>query len=325
VIDADVVNTNHLGSDRFHVRAALNADLVGLTALVDQPEIMLEVQISLDGGASFTSLIQGEVDQVELDPIGGVVEFSGRDLSAGLIEARTQEIFANKTSSEIAGILAARHGLLVDAQATTTPVGRYWELEHDRIVLNQFGRATTEWDLLVTLAQHEQFDVWVSGTTLHFRPPVTVMAPLAVLRPQAMAGGAANVSALRMERCLTLASALQVTVKSWNSLKGTAFTQTASSGSPGGRARNYVYVVPNLTPDDALAFAQARLGELAQHERVISVEMPGELTLMPRGMVRVEGTFTAFDQSYWIDRVERHVSMTHGFTQSLRAKNGSVG
>jgi hypothetical protein len=216
--------------------------------------------------------------------------------------------------------------LAADVQATSTPVGRYWELEHDRIVLNQFARATTEWDLLVTLAQHEAFDVWVTGTTLHFRPPVPVVAPQAVLRPVATPGGPANVSALRMERALTLAGDIAVTVKSWNSLKASAFTQTARRSAGGaGKAQNYVYVMPNLMPDDALAFAQARLGELARHERVITAEMPGELLLMPRGMLQVEGTNTDFDQSYWIDRVDRHLSMAHGFSQIVQARNSSGG
>ena len=50
-------------------------------------------------------------------------------------------------------------------------------------------RATTEWDLLATLAGWEGFDVWVSGTTLHFRPPDTLTPP-PVLSAAATADGA---------------------------------------------------------------------------------------------------------------------------------------
>jgi hypothetical protein len=62
---------------------------------------------------------------------------------------------------------------------------------------------------------------------------------------------------------------------------------------------------------------------LTRHERVITADMPGELGLAPRMMVRVEGTFTDFDQTYWIDRVERRLSLANGFTQTVHARNAS--
>ncbi len=144
--EAEVLSNNHYAADRFRVRAAASQLPPGLMSEV---EIMLEIQASLDAGGNFTRLILGAVDTLDLDPVSGTLDLSGRDLAAGLIETRTQETFANQTSSEIATTLAGRHGLEPDVQATTTPVGRYWQLEHDRIVLDQFARATTEWDLLV--------------------------------------------------------------------------------------------------------------------------------------------------------------------------------
>jgi phage protein D len=319
-IEASVISNNHFAADRFRVTLAPVP-----TALAATVAITLDVQFSLDGGASFTSLVQGAVDTLELDPVRGTLSLSGRDLTAALIEARTQDTFANQTSSEIATILAGRHNLTANVTATTTPVGRYWELEHDRLVLNDFSRATAEWDLLVTLAQHEGFDVWVSGTTLYFQPPQPTNAPQAVLRPVATGSGPVNVISLRLERALTLAGAIRVTVKSWHSRLGSACVQTASSAgaSGGGNPLSYVYVVPNLTPDQALNLAQQRLAELTQHERVVSAEMPGDVSLAPRMMLRLEGTGTDFDQNYWIDEIERQLSVEHGFTQRLRAKNSS--
>jgi phage protein D len=316
-IEASVTSNNHYAADRFHVTLAPIPVTLAATAA-----ITLEVQFSLDGGASFSSLVQGVVDMLDLDPVQGTLTLIGRDLTATMIETRTQDTFANQTSSEIATTLAGRHGLAANVAATTTPVGRYWELEHDRLVLNEFSHATTEWDLLVTLAQHEGFDVWVGGNTLNFQPPLASNAPQAVLRPMATETGSVNVMSLRLERALTLAGAIEVTVKSWHSRQGSTCMQTASNGGAG-NPLSYVYVVPNLTPDQALNLAQKRLAELTQHERVVSVEMPGELALAPRMMLRLEGTGTDFDQSYWIDEIERHLSVRHGFTQRLRAKNSS--
>jgi hypothetical protein len=139
----------------------------------------------------------------------------------------------------------------------------------------------------------------------------------------ATGAGPANVTALRLERSLVLAGPITVTVKSWQSRQRTAIVQTASSGGSGGNPRNYVYVVPNLTPDAAARFAQNRLAELTRHERVVIADMPGELVLTPRVPIAVAGTRTAFDQLYWIDEIERSLHWRHGFTQRIRARNFS--
>jgi phage protein D len=271
---------------------------------------MLELQFSLDGGTSFESAITGLVDAVDYDANAATIGFSGRDLSAALIEARTQETFANQTASEIAELLARRHGLSAQVTATTTPAGRYWELEHDRLTMNAFTQATVEWDLLVSLAQHEAFDLWISGTTLYFQPQQD--ATPVVIRPE-------NCVSLRLERALTLAGDVEVIVKSWHSRGGIGCTQSARRRGSGKAAR-YIYVVPNLTPDQALTLAQRRLNELTRHERVVVAELPGDMVLTPRMALALEGTATGFDTNYRIDEIERSLSPGHGFVQRVRAR-----
>jgi hypothetical protein len=75
--------------------------------------------------------------------------------------------------------------------------------------------------------------------------------------------------------------------------------------------------------DDALKLAQQKAAELAQHERVWEATMPGDLTLDPRSMIQLIGTETDFDQLYFIDTIERHLSLERGFVQHVRAKNTS--
>lgn len=318
--DATVTSTGFFGADRFRVRAALMGDAA---IWADTPSLFMDVQMALSPLGGFVSLVQGQADSVTLDPLAGTVTIEGRDLSAALMQARTQETFANQTSSDIATVLAGRHGLSASVQATTTPVGRYWELEHDRLTLNAAGRSTTEWDLLVTLAQHEAFDVWVSGTTLYFRPPDLLTSP-AVLNAAANFAGPANVTSLRLDRELTFAGDIVVTVKSWHSRAGTACVQTAQTQRGASSSQSYVYVVPNLTPDAALQFAQNKLAELTAHELVVTAEMPGEFGLWPRAQVQLAGTDTIFDTVYRIDEVERRLHAKHGFSQRLRARASST-
>ena len=321
-VSARVVSNNHYAADRFSLVAALGD--TPAAAWMSSDVMLVEIGIALDGRAE--SLVQGEVDQIEMDAVRGLVFLSGRDLTARLIEARTQESFANRTASEIATLLAGRRGLSAAVTATTTPVGRYWQLQRDRITLDQFSRATTEWDLLVTLAGLEGFDVWVAGSSLHFRPSEEAPGPGFVLRARPGPYGAANVTGLRLERALTLARDIEVVVKSWNSRQQQAFIRTARRRRSGGRAeqvQRHVYVVPNLTPDEALKLAQHKLAELTRHERVVVAEMPGELAMKPRLRLRLAGTGTDFDQDYWIDEIDRTLHTSRGFSQTVRARNAS--
>ncbi len=324
VIEAEVTANNHFASDRFSARIALGIDVLATAPFWASAQgILVDVQFSLDG-IRFQSLIQGLADSVVLDPVASLVRIEGRDLTASLIEARTQEAFTNRTSSEIATLLAQRHGLIPAVTPTTTPVGRYYQNEHDRITLNQFSRATTEWDLLVFLARQEGFDVFVQQTTLFFEP-MQQASEVRVIQPT-------DLSNLRLQRSLTLARDIEVTVKSWNSRQKNAFAQTAKASgrrSSGGAGlgpqppQRYVLVRPNLTPDQALQLAQRKLAELTQHERVIEATMPGELTLTPRSQIMLAGTGTEFDQAYFVDVIERSLSPRGGFIQRIRAKNTS--
>ena len=133
---------------------------------------------------------------------------------------------------------------------------------------------------------------------------------------------------LRLERSLTLARDIEVAVKSWNSRQNNAFVQRARASGVGGSRRSttpqrYVFVQPNLTPDDALKFAQRKLAELTRHERSIRIMMPGDLALTPRSLITLEGTGTEFDQSYYVDVIERRLHQNTGLTQHVLARNTS--
>ena len=196
-IEAEVVSNNHYAADRFRARLALDADPGAIGFWSTAGQILLDIRFGLDGAT--ISAIQGAVDRVEIDPIQRVLRLDGRDLTARLIEARTQESFVNRTASEIAESLAVRHGLASQVTATKTQVGRYYQNEHDRITLGQFSRAITEWDLLTWLARQEGFDAYVQGTTLHFGLPRQNATQRMI--------GPMDVLSLRLERALTLARA----------------------------------------------------------------------------------------------------------------------
>ena len=319
-IEASVLSAGGFSADFFRVRAALMGDAAAWAA---STAVAIDVQIAPGPLGGFVSLVQGNTDAIAIDPIAGELRLEGRSYAAQLIETRIQEIFANRTASEIATILAARHALTPDVQPTATPVGRYWELEHDSVSLDAGARVSTEWDLLATLAGWEGFALWVSGTTLHFRPAPPSL-PLPVLSTTATPAGLPDFAALRLERALSFAGDIVVMVKSWHSRMGAGTVQTASTNRGAAATQTYVYVVPNLTPEAALQLAQMRLAELCSHELLLQAELPGEVALLPRGQFQLVGTGTLFDCVWQIDEVERRISLREGFREFLRARASSA-
>lgn len=308
---AEVVSCGHYAADRFRISAALTAADPGFWSSVT--ELLVEIRFSADGAE--VSAITGEADSLEIDPLQGIVKLEGRDLSARLIEARTSETFANRTASEIASLLASRHELSAAVVPTTTPVGRYYQSERDQVTLDQFSRTTTEWELLTVLGQIEGYDVWVNGSILYFMPAPPGPVPVLVNMTDCLE--------LRLERALTLARDIEVTVKSWSSHQQQATVQTArASGTFGrGRTQQYVYVRPNLMPSDAARAAARVLADISRHERVASILVPGDLTLSTRDLVCLSGTGTDFDTTYRLVELERRIDWHSGYLQRLRLQS----
>ncbi len=306
VIEGEVSGNSHLAANRFRLRLALDASGAALWT-AGPPQV--SIQFGLDG--AWAEMMLGQVDFVEIDPIRQEVSVDGRDLTALFIEARTQETFQNQTASDIASLLAGRHGLAANVTATSLPVGRDFQSQHARTTLDQHARVTTEWDLLTRLAQQEGFDIWVDGRTLNFMPPAP--GPAVVVSP-------ADCLSMRLEQTLGLQGDLSVAVRSWDCRGLTSISQTASLGGVAGSVPNYVIVRPNVTADAAQSLAEQVLTDMAQHAMCIDFEMPGELTFQPRGAVQLASTGTPFDGLYVISDVERRISFEGGFTQHVRAR-----
>ncbi len=379
VLSVDVHSNNWFQADTFSADLALNADPAfgaafwGDDARATPDSMIVDIQVDVGGGP--VSLFVGQVDHIEIGLESGVVSLTGRDLAARLMETKTQETFPNHTSSQIAQMLADKHKLTADIDPTTTFVERFYSQDHTKITAAQFSRTTTEWDLLCDLARHEGFDVWVSGTTLHFKQPAAPTAsPYTIAwTPTQVAGGFGQVQAntvvgLKLERALTLAKDIEVEVRGWHTRQnkansgkvrkvrhttlpdgtvvvkppaaptveqvtkivravgGKAAGAIPSGTQAGTSTQRYVFVRPNISETAALDLAYKLLAEISQHERLISWEAPGNLTLTARTPVRLQGTGSTWDSggdnpAYSIDSIDRHVSFEAGLKVTVRGKN----
>jgi phage protein D len=241
---AEVTNNSHFTSDKFRVDCALSAMPAGYGASYWADSVNDRVQISMGTGTgSVAPYILGQIDNAEMDQVRQVLTLTGRDLSAVFLDTQTTQKFQNQTSSQIATMLAAKHGLQANVAATMTPVGTYYTT--DRVNL---ARKQSEWDLLIFLAQHEGFDLWVSGNTLNFQPSLNLAAGTPfVMIYSAAPSRFASFTDLKMSRSQTLARDVTVTVRSWNQVQQKGFTvtakrqQAAKGQRAGGPAQNFTF------------------------------------------------------------------------------------
>jgi len=251
----------------------------------------------------FSPVMVGQIDNVSIDCGAQRVTISGRDLSARMIDAEITETFVNQTASGIAAIIAGRHGLSAEIVPTTAIAGQYYEIDHARTALATHSRTGNEWDLLVWLAQNENYVTAVTGTTLYFGP-LPVLEP-AVIRQQ-------DCIALSFDRALSLPGSARVT--SWNTRNKSVVTQTAGRG-----ASVTTLVKPNLSTGTALSLATAHLAALARHATIVDIKLPGELALTPSAPIFISGTSSPLDQIYTIAELVRELDVAGGFVETIRA------
>ena len=328
VKSVEVTNASHFTADTYRLELAVGGlpAAYGPAYWAESQNDLVSIGVSMAGEVP-DPLIVGQVDDIDWSPFGTTITISGRDLSAGLIDSKTAEKFQNRTASQIAEVLAERQGLTASVEKTSTLAGTYYEIDHAIATHEQ-----TEWDLLTYLAQREDFDLWVSGTTLYFRPPPGQKTPPFVLLASTDdgTGFAANVERLDLRRSQTLARDVIVKVRSWNQKHQRAFTVTAKrsqvkkSQRVGGEAQTYSFVRPNLTQDQAQQLAESYAEEITRHERVLTASLPGDNQLVTRNLVRLVGTGTDWDQIYYPDTVSRRLSMAEGYRMELKAKNHST-
>lgn len=323
--DAEVTNNSHFTSDTFRVDCALSAMPAGYGAPYWSDSVNDRVQVSMGTGTGNTSpYILGQVDNAEIDPIRKVLCLTGRDLSALFLDAQTTEKFQNQTSSGIAATLAARHDLQTNIAATKTKVGTFYTADKVNLTNKE-----SEWDLLVFLAQHEGYDLWVSGSTLNFQPSLDLdkVSPYLIIysdNPKF-----SNALELKLSRSQTLARDIIVKVRSWNQTHQKGFEVTAKRQQPnkgqraGGAAQTYTFTVPNLDQVAAQNYANRKLEEISRMERVLNAGLAGDDTLTIRTPIQLVGTGTSYDQKYYPDTVTRSVNFD-GFHMKVRAKNHST-
>ena len=281
------------------------------------------------GANDLQSLTYGRVDDITYNPVARTLEVSGRDLTAAMIDTKTTEKFQNLTASQIAINVANRHGLTPVVTATKLKVGKYYQLDQNKMNVQR-----SEWDLLTGLAQEESFNVYVKGKTLHFEPqPLPNVNPyvLRFIAPTANSNAyALNAISLNFSRALNLARGVVVIVNSHSmktgkniSVKFPSKSITIRPGESAPTAQVYAYKFASMDYEKALKKAQQIHADITQHEVKLSAELPADTILSVANLIQVIGTNTSFDQNYYPESITREMSMESGYKMQITAKNNS--
>ncbi|MBM2884108.1 hypothetical protein JFK97_06860 [Chromobacterium phragmitis] len=331
-VSVDVDSNAFNSADTFTAVLPLSAMPPGMDLQswwTDQTDITVDVSVGMINRSmtDWQTLITGQVDRVRYSPARFEIHLEGRDFTAGLIDAKTSEKFANHTTSEVATLLAQRHGLKPVVTPTKTSVGGIYKWDHTHV-----SSESTEWDILGYFAGIDGFQVYVSGKELHYEPALDpATADQYVIRwrdPGVIPYPVANVcDDIEFERDLTLAKGVVVHVRSWH--KGKVVDASYPISRPRGvtpgnsapKRQIYNIVRSGLDHQAALQLAQQLHKQITRHEMKFSCSMPGDNVLMPNTIVRVEGTASGFDQLYYVESVRRSLSFETGYTMTLQAKN----
>lgn len=332
----EVHNTGIYTADTFRVELSLSGQPINRawSWWASQQQLQIEVFAGFPAdpdnydSSTLTSLILGNVDLVDTDPVNRAIVLSGRDLTAQLIDIKSDQKYPNLTASKIAEAIAEQFKLTPNVTQTTKKVGVYYSI--DQVVLTS---ERSIWDLLTYLAQREGFQVGITGNNLNFGPPSTGASPYQIKWTEPDPFPEATVSRINFSHNLTLARDVVVKVRSWNMSTKQAYTKTATvkhkSGSPG-TPQIYSYVIPGLTPDQALQKAQNLARSISLHELRMTADLPGDITPMATDALKVEGTGTVYDTLYYPESITRTMVMPSGggedqdeggFRMNIAAKN----
>jgi phage protein D len=280
------------------------------------------------------SLLIGNVDDIEFDPIADEIVMAGRDLTARFIDTKTVEKYQNLTASQVAEKLAKEHGMTAVVTQTSETVGTFYQIDH---AATQDDRP--QWDVLTYLAQVSGFVVYVKGRELHFepKPDPAKVEPYVLLWQLPLDDQFSpvfNGTRLTFSRNLTVARDIKVSVRSYNQKQKKGFsvsaerkriknTTTSKVGRSGLPPQQYSFFFPNMTPDEAQKKANQLLKDISEHEVNLSADVPGDTELNQGTVLKVEGTGTAFDQLYFPASVVHSFDFNAGYRTLFRAKNSS--
>jgi hypothetical protein len=282
------------------------------------------------GLGELASLIYGRVDSVEYRLEANEITVTGRDLSSLLIDDRVAEEFVNQCASNIAIITAQNYGLMpVVTDTQELGFAGTYDDAAGVVTLQMNGSA---WDLLAKLARQVGFVVYVRGQSLYFQPdPTEPDNPSTIWWKPSEGEGPPHSNAISIEltRAMTLARGITVTVRAPsfnNTTPIIASYPTASKGIAAGKATPFGGVQPydfirpaGTTPAQAGQYAEQMYKTIMSHALKLRARLPGDSGISIVRPIKLTGTGTPFDGTYYPRSITREMSIHEGYSMEVEA------
>ncbi|MBS4075824.1 hypothetical protein KGY14_11545 [Ameyamaea chiangmaiensis] len=311
------------------------AALLRATAFVDRTTVLLEVSASLT--SEWTTIFQGVVDHIELEPLTSSLILECRDYLALLIDLRVASSWLNMTGAELAEAAILEAGLIPGVEFTAAMVGQFWQIDHRRTSAVAASRFQSAYDLVLSVASSFGCELYAMGRKVMCVPIVLeALDPGTVGNVQmefssASTGADFCVRHISVARDLVNTSGLSVQMLSWDSrqrskgevsVQGGSVVQSATRNS----AAFHSFRMPGLREDDLQRVAIEKYNALSAHEYVVRVEGPANTSIGARSFLRLGGTGTAWDRVYSVDQCIYRFDSQEGFTQAmtLRDRSGAL-
>lgn len=321
-IECEVKQSQHQSADTFDARLALD-DPSGLDEMFWSDTAKIDVTISATNDlatSGFTQMFTGSVDKVDIDLDERTVHICGRDKTAKMVDAKTNEKWLNKQPQDIIQDLAGRSGLGVQFSGTSSDrAGLKYKDDYNRI-----SELDSHWNVIVRLAKQLGCIAFVKGDTLNIQPWDSSQGGSFTIfyqRPTPASHAEGSVVKLNLCRDLNLAKKVKINHKSWQHKQGQGIESEFESDGAGSDTLEYSFKGANLTKQQQDAIARSRVDEITSHERTISIDAPGDVTIDPSMMLVLTGTGTAFDQPYVISDIEHRWGWGEGYRMSVRVRN----
>ncbi|GBQ46542.1 hypothetical protein [Komagataeibacter europaeus] len=296
-------------------------------------DITLQMRDEARTGAQWTTMFQGIVDHVEWSTAETSVHIQCRDYLAKLLDMRVLSGWMNMTGADVVKAMIADAGLTPNVTMTDGMVGQFWQVEHKRKSASSHSRFQTAFDLASYLANMTGSDLYADGKTIVCAPYPTAdksnthtldYSDTGPLNPIQM-----GASGLRFTRDYQIGKGVVVHVTAWDSrqrnrveyywsVEGGSTKKAESTGNV------HSFTLPGARLDLVQQYAQQKYNEIVAHERVISGQIPGRITLAPRQFMQITGTGTTWDGTLDVDAVSSRFSWSGGFTQQITLRNRDV-
>ena len=342
--DIEVQTTTFYVADNYNVIIPLNGQnpQFDLNFWASEVDMIVKIYIGFPlNPNSFSTndlrlFMVGTVDMMDIEPLSGTITLTGRDLTSRLIDTKSSQKYSSSTASQVATILAEKHGLNPIVTPTVGNVGNIYNNLQTLIT-----KESTEWDLLTFLAQQSGFVTFIDGNDLHFEPyPTENNATAYILQYQPPTPASASPMFtgvdIQFKRSLTLARDVKVIVKvPFSPSTGKAFTVTAQAtrrtrpylknvSGTAAPSQTYSFIRTGLSREQAQQVANQLLLNITLNEVVLEATVPGDIILRKDSVIQMRGTDTALDQFYYSDVVYRSIRYNGGFQQRILAKNHGV-